>query len=254
MRALEGKVAIVTGAAMGMGAATAELFASCGAKVVVADLNKELGQAVARSIIADGGEAVFAKVDVTRADLVSDMVKTAVRKFGRLDVAVNNAAGSPDKKPLAEMDEDEFDTVLRINLKGVALCLKYEIRQLMAQGGTGSIINIASINGIRPQPSDPGYIASKHGVIGLTKSAAMDYSCHGIRINAIAPGAVDTPMLRRQMQHTGRDLEATGKRLSMLGRAAQPVEIAQASIWLASDASSYVTGVTLPVDGGYTSM
>jgi glucose 1-dehydrogenase len=254
MRVLEGKVAIITGAAMGMGAATAELFASCGAKVVVADLNEELGQVLARKIVADGGEALFVKVDVTRAEQVSDMVQAAVRNFRRLDVAVNNAAGSPDKKPIAEMDEDEFDALLRVNLKGVALCLKYEIGQLMAQGGKGSIINITSVSGIRPQPSDPAYIASKHGVIGLTKSAAMDYSCHGIRVNAIAPGAVDTPMLRRQMQHAGRDLAATGKRLSLLGRAAQPREIAQASMWLASDAASYVTGVTLPVDGGYTSM
>lgn len=254
MRVLDGKVAIITGGAMGMGEATAELFAANGARVVVADLNEELGQAVARKIVTGGGEAVFAKVDVTRSDQVSEMVRAAVRAFGRLDVAVNNAAGSPDKKPIAEMDEDEFDTLIRINLKGVALCLKYEIGQMMAQGGKGSIINIASVSGIRPQPADPGYIASKHGVIGLTKSAAMDYSPHGIRVNTIAPGAVDTPMLRRQMAHTGRDLDATGKRLSTLGRAGQPVEIAQASMWLASDASSYVTGATLPVDGGYTSM
>ena len=133
-----------------MGAATAELFASSGAKVVVA-----------------------------RSEQVRDMAGLAVRAYGRLDVAVNNAAGSPDKKPLAEMDEDEFDALLRVNLKGVALCLKYEIGQLMAKGGPGSIINIASVSGIRPQPADPAYIASKYAVIGLTKSAAIDYSCHG---------------------------------------------------------------------------
>jgi NAD(P)-dependent dehydrogenase (short-subunit alcohol dehydrogenase family) len=185
---------------------------------------------------------------------VSEMVKTAVRTFGRLDVAVNNAAISPDRKPLAEMDEDAFDTQLRVNLKSVALCLKYELAQILSQGSKGSIVNIASVSGIRPQPSNPGYMAAKHGVIGLTKSASLDYSCHGIRVNAVAPGAVDTPMLRRQLQLVGRDIEATGKRLSQLGRTAQAVEIAHASLWLASNASSYITGVTLPADGGYTAM
>ena len=173
MKPLEGKVAIVTGAAMGMGAATAELFAARGAKIVVADVNEDLGTRQARKIVEDGG---------------------------------------------------------------------------------GSIINISSISGMRPHAASPAYIAAKHGVIGLTKSAARDYSCHGIRINTVAPGAVDTPMLRQAMQMSGRDIDATGKVYSSLGRTGQPTEIAQATLWLASDASSYVTGVLLPVDGGYTAL
>ena len=254
MQELAGKVAIVTGAAMGMGAATAELFAARGANVVVADLNEDLGRAQVEQIVARGGNAVFARVDVTRADQVRDMVGLAVDRYGRLDVAVNNAARAPDRRPLGDMDEDEFDSVLAVDLKGVALCLKYEIAQMTAQGGPGSIINISSISGIRPQPAGPAYVAAKHGVIGLTRSAAKDYSCQGIRVNAVAPGAVDTPMLRSSMQKSGRDLEATGKLYSLLGRPAATVEIAQATLWLASDASSYVTGVVLPVDGGYTAM
>jgi glucose 1-dehydrogenase len=254
MKVLDGKVAIITGAAMGMGAATAELFASCGARVVVADVNDELGAIQARKIVDDGGEAVFARVDVACAEQVRQMVAVAVDRYGRLDIAVNNAARSPDRKPIAEMDENELDAVLNIDLKGVALCLKYEVIQMMAQGGIGSIINVSSISGIRPQAASPAYVVAKHSVIGLTRSVARDYSCHGIRINAIAPGAVDTPMLRLSMQKSGRDLNATGKLYSMLGRAASTVEIVQATMWLASEASSYVTGVVLPVDGGYTAM
>lgn len=254
MNVLEGRVAIITGAATGQGAATAELFAANGAKVVLADIDEVLGTAQARKIVDAGGDAAFVKVDVSRSQDVRAMVHFAVDRHGRLDVAVNNAARAQDTKPIADMDEDDFDAVLNIDLRGVALCLKYEIGQMMAQGGEGSIINISSVSGIRPQAACPGYIAAKHGVIGLTKSAAKDYSCHGIRVNAIAPGAVDTPMLRRAMQRSGRDLEATGKLLSMLGRTAAPLEIAQGSLWLASSAASYVTGVVLAIDGGYTAM
>lgn len=254
MQDLRDKVAIITGAATGQGAATAELFASSGAKLVLADINEDLGSRQARKISDGGGAAVFVKVDVSRAADVRDMVKLAVDRYGKLDIAVNNAARAQDTKPLAEMDEADFDSVLNIDLKGVALCLKYELAQMMAQGNGGTIINISSVSGIRPQPACPGYIAAKHGVIGLTKSAARDYSPHGIRVNTIAPGAVDTPMLRTAMQRSGRDLAATGKLLSMLGRTAEAIEIAQASLWLASPASSYVTGVVLPVDGGYTAM
>lgn len=254
MKILEGKVAIITGAAMGMGAATAELFAKEGAKVVIADFNEELGRKQTQKIIDAGGTAAFVKTDVSKPKDVEAMVQFAVDTYGRLDVAVNNAARTPDDKPIAELDEETFDAVISVDLKGVAFCMKYEIRQMLKQGNGGSIINISSVSGIRPQPGTPAYIAAKHGVNGLTKSGAMDYSPQGIRVNTIAPGAIDTPMLRGALEHFGFDPEAYAKQLSMLGRFAQADEVAQASLWLASDLSSYVTGALLTVDGGYTAM
>jgi glucose 1-dehydrogenase len=239
---------------MGMGAATAELFAKAKAKVVIADINKELGQKQADLINENVGDAIFVYCDVSNEQDVEQMVKKTVEKYGRLDVAINNAARTPDDKPIAELDEKEFDSLIAIDLKGVALCMKHEIRQMLAQGEGGSIINISSVSGIRPQPANPAYVAAKHGVIGLTKCGALDYSKYNIRINAIAPGAVDTPMLRGALEHFNIDPEPYAKQLSMLGRFAQSEEIAHASLWLASDASSYVTGATIPVDGGYTAM
>lgn len=251
---LNGKVAIITGAAMGMGAATAELFAAAGGKVVIADFNEEKGRAQAQKIVEAGGTAAFVKVDVSKAADVEAMVQFAVDTFGRLDVAVNNAARTPDDKPLTEMDEAAFDGVIAVDLKGVALCLKYELRQMLKQGQGGSIINTSSVSGIRPQPANPAYVAAKHAVIGLTKQAAMDYSPSGIRVNSVAPGAIDTPMLRGALVQFGLEPESYAKKLSMLGRFAQASEVAQANLWLASDLSSYVTGAVLSVDGGYTAM
>lgn len=251
---LSGKVAIITGAAMGMGAATAELFAAAGARVVIADFNEEKGRAQAQKITDAGGIAAFVKTDVSRAADVEAMVQFAVETFGRLDVAVNNAARTPDDKPLTEMDEAVFDGVIAVDLKGVALCLKYELRQMMKQGQGGSIINTSSVSGIRPQPANPAYVAAKHAVIGLTKQAAMDYSPHGIRVNSVAPGAIDTPMLRGALEQFGFEPDSYAKKLSMLGRFAQAGEVAQANLWLASDLSSFVTGAVLSVDGGYTAM
>ncbi|NLM96997.1 MAG: SDR family oxidoreductase [Halanaerobiaceae bacterium] len=251
---LHGKVAIITGGAMGMGAATAELFAEAGVKVVIADINEELGKEQTRKICDNGGDAVFIKTDVSNPVDVENMVKFAVESYGSLDAAVNNAARTPDDKPIADMDIDVFDNVIAIDLKGVALCMKFELQQMMKQGKGGSIINISSVSGIRPQPGTPAYVAAKHGVIGLTKCGAMDYSPYGIRINSIAPGAVDTPMLRGALEHFGFEPEQYAKKLSMLGRFAQSIEIAQASLWLASDLSSYVTGAVIAVDGGYTAM
>lgn len=251
---LNGKVAIITGGAMGMGAATAELFARAGGKVVIADFNEEMGTMQTQKIIDAGGEAAFIKTDVSKPQDVENMVQFAVDTFGRLDVAVNNAARTPDDKPLTEMDDKVFDALIAVDLKGVALCLKYELRQLLKQEQGGSIINTSSVSGIRPQPANPVYIAAKHGVIGLTKSAAMDYSRYGIRINSVAPGAIDTPMLRGALEQFGFDPEAYAKQLSMLGRFAQASEVAQANLWLASDLSSFVTGAVIAVDGGYTAM
>ncbi|MGI6678475.1 MAG: SDR family NAD(P)-dependent oxidoreductase [Dehalobacterium sp.] len=254
MNLLDGKVAIVTGAAMGMGAATAELFAQNGAKVVIADFNEELGKKQTEKIMTAGGTASFINVDVSDPTAVERMVQFTVDTYGKLDCAVNNAARTPDDKPLAEMSKKVMDGVLAVDLKGVALCLKYEIMQMLKQGTGGSIINISSVSGIRPQPGTPIYIAAKFGVIGLTKSASMDYSDKGIRVNSVAPGAVKTPMLMDALEHFGFDPEAYAKQLSMLGRFAEASEIAEASMWLASDESSYITGAVLAVEGGYTSM
>lgn len=254
MKRLDNKVAIITGGAQGMGALTAELFAKEGAKVIIADFNEEKGREQTDKIKAAGGECSFVKTDVSKSEDVQNMVKFAVDTYGRLDVAVNNAAITPDDKPIADFDEAYWDRLMSVDLKGVALCLKYEIRQMIAQDAKGSIINTSSINAIRPQPTNPAYVAAKHAVIGLTKSAAMDYSPQGIRINSVAPGAIDTPMLRGAIEQFGFDAEAYAKQLSMMGRFAKPEEVAHANLWLASDDSSYVTGVVLPVDGGYTAM
>ncbi len=251
---LNGKVVIITGAAMGMGAATAELMAKAGGKIVIADFNEELGKKQTQKIVDAGGTAAFVKADVSIDKEVEAMVQFAVDTFGCLDAAVNNAARTPDDKPLAEMDGKVFDALIAVDLKGVALCLKYEIRQMLKQGNKGSIINTSSVSGIRPQPANPAYVAAKHGVIGLTKQAAMDYSSQGIRINSVAPGAIDTPMLRGALEHFGLEPDSYAKQLSMLGRFAQAQEVAEANLWLVSDLSSYVTGAVISVDGGYTAM
>lgn len=251
---LEGKVAIDTGAAMGMGKSTAELFAEAKAKVIVADFNEEKGREVAEAIKAKGQEAHFVKVDVSNEEQVENMVKETVEKYGRLDIAVNNAALTPDDNFVAEIDFDYWDCLMSVDLKGVALCMKYEIQQMEKQGEGGSIINISSVSGFRPQPKTSAYVAAKHGVVGLTKNAALEYGSKNIRINSVAPGAVDTPMLRGAIEQFGLDPVEYPKQLSVLERFAQPEEIAQASLWLASDYSSYVTGTTIHADGGYTSM
>lgn len=250
---LENKVAIVTGAAMGMGEATARLFAEAKAKVVLADFNTEKGQAVTEAIRAAGGEAVFIKTDISKSADVQAMVKFAVDTYGKLDVAVNNAALTPDDKPVAEFDEDYWHRLMAVDLTGTALCMKYELQQMLKQGMGGSIINISSVSGFRPQPNNIAYVAAKHGVVGMTKVAALENGPHNIRVNTVAPGAIDTPMLRGALEQFGFTAEEYAPQLSLLNRFGQPEEIAQASLWLASDASSYVTGTTIHADAGYTS-
>ena len=250
---LENKVAIITGAAMGMGEATAKLFADAKAKVVIADFNEEKGQQVTEEINHNGGTAAFIKTDISKSEQVQAMVKFAVDTFGKLDIAVNNAAITPDDKPVAEFDEEYWHRLMAVDLTGTALCMKYQIQQLLKQGGGGSIINISSVSGFRPQPQNIAYVAAKHGVVGMTKVAAMEYGPNNIRVNSVAPGAVDTPMLRGALEQFGFDPEEYAPQLSLLNRFAQPKEIAEASLWLASDLSSYVTGTTIHVDAGYTS-
>ena len=250
---LEGKVAIVTGAAMGMGEATAKLFAEAKAKVVIADFNEEKGRQVTDEINASGGEAAFVKVDISNSEDVQAMVKFTVDTFGKLDVAVNNAALTPDDKPVAEFDEDYWDRLIAVDLKGTALCMKYELQQMQKQGNGGSIINISSVSGFRPQPNTIAYVSAKHGVVGMTKVAAMENGPLNIRVNSVAPGAIDTPMLRGAIDQFGLTEEEFAPQLSLLNRFGLPDEIAQATLWLASDASSYVTGTTIHADAGYTS-
>ncbi|RYY44645.1 MAG: SDR family oxidoreductase, partial [Chitinophagaceae bacterium] len=225
-----------------------------GAKVVIADFNEEKGMEQTNKIKAAGGDCSFVKTDVSNSEDVQNMIQFTVATYGKLDVAINNAAITPDDKPIADFDEAYWDRLMSIDLKGVALSLKYEIKQMMMQGGGGSIICTSSVSGIRPQPGTPAYIAAKHAVIGLTKSAAMDYSPHGIRINSVAPGAIDTPMLRGALEQFNLNAEEYAKQLSMLGRFAKAEEVAQANLWLASDDSSFVTGAVYAVDGGYTAM
>lgn len=248
---LKDKVAIVTGAAMGMGEATAKLFAEAGAKVVVADFNDEKGNATVAAIRDAGGTATFVHVDISKAAEVEAMVAAAVEAYGRLDVAVNNAALTPDDKPVHDFDEEYWDRLMSVDLKGTALCLKYELRQLLAQGDGGSIVNISSVSGFRPQPNNIAYVAAKHGVNGLTKVAALEYGAQNIRVNTVAPGAIDTPMLRGALEQFGLDPDAYAPQLSLLNRFAEASEVAQASLWLASDQSSYVTGTVIHVDAGY---
>ncbi|MBQ73764.1 MAG: glucose dehydrogenase [Gammaproteobacteria bacterium] len=251
---LEGKVAIVTGAALGMGAATARLFGAAGASVVVADRNEEKGLEVVSEITAAGGTAIFQFADVSKSADVEALVKAAVDTYGELNVAVNNAAVAPDKHPVHELDESEFDNIIAINLKGVAICMKYEISQIQKQGAGGSIVNIGSVNSFRPQPFSTAYSAAKHAVIGMTKVAALENAPGGIRVNAVAPGAIDTPMLQGSMGGSPDEamVAAVAGRLSLFNRLGRPEEVAQASLWLCSDLSSFVTGSTMCVDAGYT--
>lgn len=248
---LDGKVAIITGAGMGMGAATARVFAGYGAKVIVSDINAKAGEETVESILAAGGEARFVHCDVGEEAQVSDLVAQAVAAFGRLDCAVNNAAITPDTLPIAEADMDVWDRVLRIDLRAVMLCMKYQIRAFLAQGGGGAIVNVGSVSSVRPQPGNSAYVAAKHGVIGLTKTGSLEYAPHGIRVNAVLPGAIDTPMLRGALDASGFTEADFAPALSLLGRFGKPEEVAEASAWLCSDASSYVTGHSLAVEAGY---
>ncbi len=252
-RVLDGKVAIVTGAAMGMGEATARVFAAAGAHVLVSDINQGLGEATAERIQQDGGSATFYATDVSKADDAEAMVRAAVSRYGRLDCAVNNAAVTPDTHPIVDLDEQEFDRILAVDLKGVALCLKYEIAQMLEQGDGGAIVNIGSVSSFRPQPNNAAYTAAKHAVIGLTKVASLENAPLGIRVNTVCPGAIDTPMIRGALETVGMTEAEFAPQISLLGRFGQPHEVAQASLWLCSDQSSYVTGAALAVDAGYTS-
>lgn len=248
----EGKVALITGASRGIGAATARLFTQEGATVVLASRSEEEMAHIVEEIGANGGEGMAVKTDVAEAASVETLIKRIVDAYGRLDIAVNNAGIAGGNKPLVEVTEEVFDQVIAVNLKGVFLGMKYEIPAMLASGG-GAIVNLSSTVGLVGFGGTGAglapYIASKHGVVGLTKAAALEYGGQHIRVNAIAPGTTRTSVNERWIAD-----EHIRQRITSgipLGRVADPVEVAEAILWLCSDAASYITGVTLPVDGGY---
>jgi glucose 1-dehydrogenase len=250
-----GDVALVTGAAGGMGRAIALAFATAGATVVAADVDVAGGQETERLVRAAGGSADFIDTDISDPDAVEALVATAVDRYGKLDCAVNAAAIENETSPLHECELESFERMHAVNVRGVFLCMKFEIAAMLANdersGGRGAIVNIASTNSFRPQHDQPAYTASKHAVLGLSRSAALDYAGRGVRVNVICPGSIDTPMLREAMRRRGRDPQDVADRLSLLGRFGTPDEIAAAALWLCSDASSFTVGHALAVDAGY---
>jgi NAD(P)-dependent dehydrogenase (short-subunit alcohol dehydrogenase family) len=246
---LEGRVALVTGASSGIGQATAIALARAGARVVVASRGIQGNTETVERIRQEGGEAIAIRTDVTRASEVESLVRGTVEHYGRLDIAFNNAGTNNVPRPLHECDEDEWDTVLDTNLKAVWLCMKYELRQMLAQGG-GSIVNMSSMAGLIGTKGLGLYTASKHGVLGLTKTAALEYAQRNIRVNAVCPaiirGTVLVEKLFQESPELGKALEA----IHPMGRTGQPEEVAAGVVWLCSDAASFVTGHALNIDGG----
>ncbi|NHZ41199.1 SDR family oxidoreductase [Massilia aquatica] len=248
----EGKVVLVTGAAGGIGRAAAVAFGRAGACVVVADTSVDGGHATAAMIVENGGKALFVQCNVTRAAEVEALVDKTVAYYGKLDCAFNNAGIEEEHLPLADADEALFDRIMNVNVKGTWLCMKYEIRQMLKQG-SGSIVNTASVAGLVGAPTQPIYAASKHAVVGMTKTAAAEYAREGIRINSVCPGVVNTPMMGRALEREPLR-EKKLRNVHPMGRFAEPVEIANAAMWLCSEQSSFVTGHQLAVDGGLTAI
>ncbi len=248
---LDGKSVLITGGGSGIGRAASLVFAREGARVIVADVVEQGGHETVEMVRSKGGEAQFHRCDVARSGDVDALIAAAVKAYGRLDCAFNNAGiGGPQRKT-ADYNEEDFDRIVAINLKGVWLCMRAEIRQFLAQKSPGAIVNTASAAGLVASHSMPAYTAAKHGVVGLTKCAAIEYARTGIRINDVCPGVVDTPLVADMIAQIPK-LAGRLDQVEPVGRKARPEEIAEAVAWLCSDRASFVTGSSMSVDGGIT--
>lgn len=242
-----GKVALVTGGGSGIGESIAMLYGIQGAKVVVADMNEAGGNTVVANIKTNGGEAIFVNTDVSNPTECEQLVKTTVATYGRLDMAFNNAGIGGEPNAIADMSIEGWQKVIAVNLNSVFYCMKYQIGQMLTQETGGAIVNMASILGAVGFATAAGYVAAKHGVVGLTQNAALEYSAKGIRINTVAPGFIETPLLK-DMDGPTKDFLAQQHPIGRLGK---PEEVAELVCWLTSIKASFVTGGYYPVDGGY---
>jgi NAD(P)-dependent dehydrogenase (short-subunit alcohol dehydrogenase family) len=243
---MKNKTVIITGGASGIGKATAALFAKEGANVIIADIQEVEGQVVVKDICSAGGTASFFKTDVSKPEDMEALVNFAIKTYGKLDVAVNNAGIGGELNPIADMSIEGWQKVITINLNSLFYGMKYQIQGMLKSGG-GSIVNISSILGSVGFAGSAGYTAAKHGVVGLTQTAALEYSAHNIRINAVGPGFIDTPLLNALDAEMKKQLVA----LHPIGRLGKSEEVAELIFWLSSSKSSFVTGSYYPIDGGY---
>lgn len=250
---LKEKIVIVTGAASGIGRETAKAYAKKGASVCISDVDNNGLKETEEQILKKGGNVLAITADISNENNVKKLVNTTVKKFGGLDIACNNAGVGGELNTTADYSVEEWDRVININLRGQWLCMKYQIPEILNRGG-GAIINVTSILGKVGFANAPAYVAAKHGLVGLTKTAAIEYSSKGIRVNTIAPAFIDTPMLERAGLTTGMEMKEQIIKLHPIGRLGTSREVANAIVWLTSDEASFITGHTLLVDGGYTAV